>query len=42
MSYDIEIKPELADKLKKLRKKNLVMYERALKKIAEVAENPDH
>lgn len=42
MSYDIEIKPELADKLRKLRKKNRLMYDRILKKIGEVSENPDH
>ncbi len=42
MAYSFEIKPELADSLKKIRKKNLLLFQRIQKKIAEVIENPNH
>ncbi|MFZ3077845.1 MAG: type II toxin-antitoxin system mRNA interferase toxin, RelE/StbE family [Candidatus Aenigmatarchaeota archaeon] len=42
MAYSFEIKPELAEKLKKIKKKNLLLFQRVQKKIAEVIENPNH
>lgn len=42
MPYPFEIKPDLAENLKKVRKKNSQLYERVFKKIAEVVENPEH
>ena len=42
MSYSFEIKPELQKILKKLKKKNTLMYKRILKKIPEIIENPHH
>ncbi len=40
MTYSIEIKPHLERTLKKLRKKDPVMYSRILKKIGEIIEEP--
>lgn len=42
MAYSFEIKPELAEKLKRIKKKNLLLFQRVQKKIAEVIENPNH
>lgn len=42
MAYSFEIKPELAEKLKKIKKKNPLLFQRVQKKIAEVIENPSH
>ncbi len=42
MAYLFEIKPELAEKLKKLRKKNFLLFQRVQKKIVEIIENPNH
>ena len=42
MPYPFEIKPDLAEHLKKLRKKNSQLYERVHKKLAEIIENPEH
>ncbi len=41
-SYSFEIKPELARKLKKLQKKNALLFSRVKKKIFEIVENPTH
>ncbi len=41
MAYSFEIKPELAEKIKKIGKKNLLLFQRIQKKIAEIIENPN-
>lgn len=41
-SYSVEIKPELAKKLKKLRKKDSQLFFRIQKKIFEIIEHPAH
>ncbi|MDD5331254.1 MAG: hypothetical protein PHE43_00310 [Candidatus Nanoarchaeia archaeon] len=38
---EFEIKPELDDRLKKLRKKNKPLYEAIMKKITEILESSD-
>jgi len=40
--FSFEIKPELAKKLKKLQKKNPLLFARVKKKIFEIIENPTH
>jgi len=42
MPYSFEIKPELEKTLRKLKKKNTLLYRRILKKIPEIIENPHH
>ncbi len=42
ISYSFEIKPELAKKLKKLKKKDPVLFMRIQKKIFEIIERPTH
>ncbi len=41
-TFSLEIKPELAKKLKKLQKKNPLLFARVRKKIFEIIENPTH
>lgn len=41
-TFSLEIKPELAKKLKKLQKKNPLLFARVKKKIFEIIENPTH
>ncbi|MBE0521892.1 MAG: type II toxin-antitoxin system RelE/ParE family toxin [Candidatus Methanoperedenaceae archaeon] len=40
--YSFEIKPELAAKLKKLKKKDALLFARIKKKIFEIIEHPNH
>jgi len=40
--YSFEIKPELADKLKKLQKRDRLLFVRIRKKIHEIIEHPAH
>lgn len=40
--YSFEIKPELAKKLKKLKKRNPLLFARIQKKIVEIIEHPTH
>ena len=40
--YSFEIKPELTKKLKKLKKKDSLLFTRIQKKIFEIIEHPDH
>ncbi len=40
--YSFEIKPELAKKLKRLQKKNPLLFTRIQKKIFEIVEHPTH
>lgn len=42
MAYLFGIKPDLADRLHKIKKKNPVLFQRMQKKIAENIENPNH
>lgn len=42
MPYSFEIKPGLGRILKRLKKKNPLMFRRILKKIPEILENPYH
>jgi len=42
MPYSFEIKPELERILKRLKKKNPLMFRRILKKIPEIIEHPHH
>lgn len=42
MAYLFEIKPELAEKLRKIKKKNFLLFQRVQKKIAEIIEKPNH
>ncbi len=41
-TFSFEIKPELARKLKKLQKKNPLLFARVKKKIFEIIEHPTH
>ncbi|MFZ3385437.1 MAG: type II toxin-antitoxin system RelE/ParE family toxin [Candidatus Methanoperedens sp.] len=40
--YSFEIKPELSNKLKKLKKKDALLFARIKKKIFEIIEHPNH
>lgn len=42
MAYLFEIKPGLAEKLRKLRKKSPLLFRRIQKKIEDIVENPSH
>ncbi|MBI5253833.1 MAG: type II toxin-antitoxin system RelE/ParE family toxin [Euryarchaeota archaeon] len=42
MPYSFEIKPELAVKLRKIKKKNFLLFQRIQKRIGEIIENPTH
>lgn len=42
MPYSFEIKPELVVKLRKIKKKNFLLFQRIEKKIEEIIENPTH
>ncbi len=42
MPYSFEIKPGLVEKLKKIKKKNVLLFQRIQKKIAEIVEDPTH
>ncbi len=42
MPYSFLVRPELDEKLKKIRKKNPVLFERIGKKIEEIIKNPEH
>jgi len=41
MSYEAVISPELEKDMRKIRKKNLVLYERLSKKMLEIVEHPE-
>ena len=41
-TYSFEIKPELAKKLKKIKKKDSLLFKRIQKKIFEIVEHPTH
>lgn len=42
MEYKIEFTPFFEKQLKKLKKKNKILFERLTKKIKEILENPEH
>lgn len=42
MPYSFEIKPGLIEKLKKIKKKNVLLFQRIQKKIGEIVEDPNH
>lgn len=42
MVYSFEIKPDLIEKIKKIRKKDKILFQRIQKKIQEIIENPNH
>ena len=42
MDYSIEFSDELEQSIKKLKKRNKVLFEQIQKKLVEIAENPEH
>ena len=42
MVYIFEIKPELVEKIRKIKKKDKTLFQRIQKKIREIIENPNH
>jgi len=42
MEYRTHLTPFLEDKIIKIKKKDRVLYERLMKKIAQIAEKPEH